>query len=139
MDIEETPRRPGRPRRAEVEAGERRRRKSGSAKKLDIPQSVKDAHPGMNFFWCVDDQGKVQRLTTEDDWDVVPDVAKIHAGPGSEGRPVKHVLLMKPERFVVEDRKAMLARLRDREADTRKHPNKSSAVESGADFYMAPD
>lgn len=140
QSLDETPRRPGRPKRAEVTQQERRRRKTGgTAEKLAIPQSVKDRHPGMHFYWCADDQGKVQRLTTEDDWDVVPGVNDIHAGPGSEGKPIKHILLMKPEEFMTEDRREKLARLREVEDGTRANPDKATALQTGASIYQAPD
>lgn len=69
----EAPRR-GRPPRAAAEQTERRRRQPGSLNRmvtsaLSIPEECKD--PDYHYHWVNDVRGRVQGLTTQDDYDVV--------------------------------------------------------------------
>ena len=69
----EAPRR-GRPPREAVQQEERRRRQPGSLNRmvmsaLSIPEEFKD--PDYRYFWANDVRGRVQALTTQDDYDVV--------------------------------------------------------------------
>lgn len=72
--MESEARRRGRPPRAEAEQGERRRRQPGSlnrmvASALSIPEECRD--PDYHYHWVNDVRGRVQALTTQDDYDVV--------------------------------------------------------------------
>ena len=69
----EAPRR-GRPPRDQVEQTERRRRQPGSLNRmgtsaLSIPEECKD--PDYHYHWVNDVRGRVQALTTHDDYDIV--------------------------------------------------------------------
>ena len=138
MVANEDARRPGRPKREEVTRTERRRRKGGASHKLKIPQSVLDAHPDMEFRWGKDDEGRIQQLTQNDDWDAVPDVAPIHAGVGKAGNAVKMHLLMKPRRFMEEDRSEKMQRLDDLEKAQLARPEAKQAIAQGSEIYSVP-
>jgi hypothetical protein len=132
-------RRPGRPRREEATRTERRRRKgSGIAPKLEIPAAVIKAHPDMEFRYGRDDEGRIQQLTQNDDWDIVPDVAPLHAGTSRAGQPMKTHLLMKPKRFMDEDRAEKMARIDDTVNAQLTRPEAAQAAEQGADMYAVP-
>lgn len=133
-----TPQRPGRPKRAEVTQTERRRRTGGTTHKLAIPQSVKDQYPDMEFRWGRDDAGRIQQLTQNDDWDKVPNVEPIHGGQGSDGRGMKMHLLMKPKKFMAEDRAERDKRLKDIEQAQLARPDAKTATAVGADMYSVP-
>jgi len=69
----EAPRR-GRPPREATEQVERRRRQPGSLNRmvtspLSIPEECKD--PDFHYHWVNDVRGRVQALTTQDDYDIV--------------------------------------------------------------------
>lgn len=132
------PERQGRPKRAEVTTTERRRRVGGTTHKLAIPESIKQAHPGMEFRWGRDDGGRMDQLTKSDDWDHVPDVEPIHGGRGETGRSLKMHLLMKPVKFMEQDRAEKEARLVKIEKDQLVHPDAKTATESGAEMYSVP-
>lgn len=134
----EQPRRPGRPKREEATNTERRRRKGGFVDKLAIPDAVKRAHPGMEFRWGLDDEGRMERLTQNDDWDKVPGVDPIHAGRGATGNAIKHHLLMKPTKFMEEDRAEKLRFLDERDNAALARPEAAQALEQGADMYSVP-
>lgn len=131
-------RRPGRPKREEVTQTERRRRSSGTANKLAIPPEVIKAHPDMEFRWGRDDEGRIQQLTQNDDWDKVPEVDPIHAGTGRAGQAMKQYLLMKPKRFMEQDRAEKLARIDNTVANQMARPDAAQAVEMGAEMYSVP-
>lgn len=136
---EASPRRPGRPKREEVTATERRRRKSGgNTHKLAIPDGIKKKHPGMEFRWGRDTDARMQQLTESDDWDHVPDVAPIHGGTDRSGAGMKLHLLMKPTKFMEADRQEKLDALKARELDALSRPDAKTATESGADMYSVP-
>lgn len=136
---QEQPRRPGRPKKAEVMATERRRRKTGAAThKLKIPDHVIEKHPDMEFRWGKDDEGRMQQLTQNDDWDKVPGVTPIHAGVGAGGKAIKHHLLMKPKAFMAADRAEKMARLDEMEKHQLRHPDAKQAKETGAEMYSVP-
>lgn len=136
-DTEATPR-PGRPKREEVTQTERRRRKGGNTDRLAIPESVKKAHPDMEFRWARDDGGRMQQLTINDDWDKVPAVEPIHGGKGESGTAMKMHLLMKPKAFMEEDRREKESRNRAVVQDRLSHPDAKRAVEQGAEMYSVP-
>lgn len=136
-DTQATPR-PGRPTRGEVTQTERRRRKGGTIDKLAIPQSVKDAHPDMEFRWARDDGGRIQQLTISDDWDKVPGVDPIHGGKSEAGTAMKLHLLMKPKSFMDQDRAEKLARNEATVKQQLARPEAPQAVEQGAELYSVP-
>jgi len=134
----EQARRPGRPPRAETTQTERRRRTGGTTVKLAIPAAIIKAHPDMEFRWGRDDEGRIQQLTQNDDWDKVPDLDPIHGGIGRAGQPMKQYLLMKPKRFMEEDRAEKLARIDDTVNAQLSRPDPVKAVEQGAEMYSVP-
>jgi len=118
---------------------ERRRRKGGAGVgALDIPEAVRAKYPDADFRWALDQEGRIQKLTENDDWDVVPDFDSRHAGTGKSGKPIRNVLLMKPQRFVEEDRAEKMEALRQRDQGLLVGPTKEQAVASGADNYVVP-
>lgn len=134
----EAPRRQGRPKREEMTTTERRRRKGGVTHKLSIPDSVTKAYPDMEFRWGRDMGGRMQQLTVSDDWDKVPDVAPIHGGTGDNGRGFDMHLLMKPKKFLEEDRAEKLKGLVEKEQEALARPDAKTATEVGADMYSVP-
>lgn len=134
----ETPNRPGRPKRAEVTATERRRRTGAVTHKLSIPDSVKEKHPNMEFRWARDLGGRMQQLTVSDDWDKVPNVDPIHGGTGEAGTGFKMHLLMKPREFMEADRQEKLEALDSREKDALSRPDAKTATQMGAEMYSVP-
>lgn len=137
QDILTAPR-PGRPKRAEVTHTERRRRKGGTIDKLEIPRSAKEAFPDMEFRWARDDEGRIQQLTINDDWDKVPDIAPIHGGKGSDRSAIKMHLLMKPKAFMEEDRAQKRQERKERRDTQLARPEAAKAVEMGAEMYSVP-
>ena len=141
MDIEqdqEAPRRPGRPKREEVTATERRRRTGAATHKLAIPDAIAKRHPDMEFRWGRDLGARMQQLTQSDDWDKVPDVEPIHGGTGDAGTGYKMHLLMKPKAFLAADRQEKLDVLASREKDALSRPDVKTAIALGAETYSAP-
>lgn len=134
----ETPRRPGRPKREEVTATERRRRKGAATHKLEIPDSVKKAYPDMEFRWGRDLGGRMSQLTQSDDWDRVPNVEPIHGGTGDAGNAFQMHMLMKPKAFMEADRKERLEALDMREKQAVNIPDAKTAIETGAEQYAVP-
>lgn len=129
-------RRPGRPRKEEVTQTERRRRKGGTAtSKLAIPDEVIAANPDMEFRWGSDTEGRMQQLTQNDDWDKVPKVRPIHGGADKAGNSIKQHLLMKPKKFMDEDRAEKMARIKDMEQNTLAKPTAEQAIAQGAEQY----
>lgn len=137
QQITATPR-PGRPKRAEVTQTERRRRKGGINDKLTIPENVTRDHPDMEFRWARDDGGRMQQLTVNDDWDKVPGVEPIHGGKGETGTAMKMHLLMKPKKFMEEDRREKQSRNQAIVQERLSHPEAKTAVEQGAEMYSVP-
>jgi len=136
--FQEAPRR-GRPPRAETAQQDRRRRKGGaSAGALDIPEAVRAKYPDADFRWALDQEGRIQKLTQNDDWDVVPDFDSRHAGAGKNGNSIRNVLLMKPKNFIEEDRAEKMESLRNRDQGLLAGPTKEQAVAGGADSYVVP-
>lgn len=133
-----TPKRPGRPKRAETMQNERRRRKGGTTHKLAIPKEVQSAHPDMEFRWGRDDGARMQKLTVNDDWDKVPGVEPIHGGRGEDGKGMKMHLLMKPKSFLAEDRAEKEAEIKALEEAQLSRPDAKTATETGADMYSVP-
>lgn len=128
-----------RPAKAEVVKTERRRRKSGpKGARLTISQDIIKKHPDMEFRWGVDDEGRMQQLTQNDDWDKVPGVDTIHAGVGKAGNAIKHHLLMKPKAYMEADREEKMSRLLDAEKAALSKPEKDQAMASGSEEYSVP-
>lgn len=138
IEQSEAPRRPGRPKREEVTTTERRRRKGGETHKLAIPDSVKQAHPDMEFRWARDLGARMQQLTVSDDWDKVPNVDPIHGGTGEAGLGYKMHLMMKPREFMEADRREKLEMLAEREQQTLSRPDAKTATDAGLDSYTVP-
>ena len=135
---EQEARRPGRPKREEVTQTERRRRSGGTTSKMDIPLEVRNAHPDMDFRWGRDDEGRIQQLTQNDDWDKVPGVQPMHAGVTAAGQPMQQYMLMKPKRFMAQDQAEKLARI-DRTVNAQlARPDAVKAAEQGAEIYSVP-
>lgn len=130
--------RPGRPKRADVTQTERRRRTGSSTAKLAVPDEVRRNHPDMEFRWGRDDEGRIQQLTQNDDWDAVPGVDAIHAGTGKSGQPIKQHLLMKPKRFMDDDRAEKMARIDDTVNNQLSRPDAAQAAAEGAEMYSVP-
>lgn len=130
--------RPGRPKREEVTRTERRRRSSGTASKLAIPEEVKKQHPDMEFRWGRDDENRMQQLTQNDDWDKVPGVQPIHAGVGRSGQPMQQHLLMKPKQFMEQDKAEKMARIDSTVQAQLARPDAAQAVEQGSELYSVP-
>ena len=134
----ENPRRPGRPKRDEVMATERRRRKGPATGKLDFPEAVKKAYPDMEFRWGRDVGGRIDQLTKNDDWDMVPGVEPIHGGTAETGRGFKLHMMMKPKAFMEEDQRQKLAALEMREKQSVDIPDAKTAEATGAAQYAVP-
>jgi hypothetical protein len=134
----ENPRRPGRPKREEVMATERRRRKGTATHKLAIPEAIQKRHPDMEFRWVRDLGARMQQVTQSDDWDKVPNVDPIHGGTGEAGTGYKMHLLMKPKAFLEADRQEKLDVLKERERQATALPNAKNATEAGHEMYSVP-
>lgn len=135
---QEPARRPGRPKREEVTQTERRRRKGPTGAKLAVPAEIREKYPDMDFRWGRDDGDRMQRLTQADDWDKVPEVAPIHAGRGPSGAAMQQHLLMKPKKFMEQDRAEKVARLNEMEKAQLARPEAREAIERGAELYSVP-
>ena len=118
---------------------ERRRRQGGTQQaKLAISQSIKDAHPNMEFRWARDDEGRMEQLTQNDDWDLVPNVKPIHAGINKAKQAINHHLVMKPTKFMEQDNAEKMARIDDMEKAALAKPDSKSAIAEGSDTYAVP-
>lgn len=135
---QEPARRPGRPKREETTQTERRRRKGVTASKLSVPHEIRKKYPEMDFRWGRDDGGRIEQLTQDDDWDKVPDMKPIHAGRGPSGAAMQQHLLMKPTKFMEEDRAEKIARLDETEKAQLARPDAKTAIEQGAEMYSVP-
>lgn len=99
--------------RQEQEATQRRRRNDGNIDrvaeaKLYIPDEAQDwlKKEGRTPRWVNDEKGRIQRLTTKDDYDRVPDVAPVQVGTNPDGSPLFAHLLAKKTEFIREDQVA---------------------------------
>lgn len=137
-ETEQSPKRPGRPKRAETTQTKRRRRAGGKTHKLKVPDHIVAAHPDMEFRWGRDDEGRIEQLTQEDDWDKVPKIQPIHAGVGSAGVATKLHLLMKPKKFMAQDREEKAAAIKAQMEEALARPDAKQATEQGADMYSVP-
>lgn len=142
----ETPvkRGPGRPPRQE-EVKQRRRRREGLGAdrnlKLNVPESMKD--PNFVYRWVNDRPGRVQQLTTMDDWEKAPVVTEQNAGEGTvETRVVdksvgeRAVLLRKPKEFYEADKAEEQKQLDARDEALRHGAPQSSEGLSGPEAYV---
>lgn len=133
-----TPKRPGRPKRAETTQRERRRRKGGTTHKLKVPDHIVAKYPDMEFRWGRDDEGRIEQLTQNDDWDKVPGHDPIHGGTGKAGSAIQMHLLMKPKEFMAQDRAEKQAQRDAQLQDALSRPDAKQATEAGAETYSVP-
>ncbi len=134
----EEPTRSGRPKREEATQTERRRRKGGTQQKLAIPDEYTRKYPEMDFRHAVDDEGRIEQLTQNDDWEKVPGAPTIHAGTGAGGQATKYHLLMKPKKFMAQDRAEREAHRQRIQQQQTAHPEAQQAIASGSDNYSPP-
>lgn len=123
--------------REELVKNERRRRMDSKVGgKLAIPQSIKDKHPDMQFRWALDGSQRMQELTKDDDYDVVPEHKTISAGKVGDDRGKNHILLMKKKSYWLEDQANMMKRIDDIEdSQINDKPDVNQAIGQGADMY----
>lgn len=87
----------------------KRRRKDGEAQnaglRLAIPDGVQERYPKTDFrlAWVRDDPGRMQQKHNED-WDPVEGVEPVPGAHDKHGNPVKHILMVKRQEWVQEDR-----------------------------------
>ena len=141
MEIKRGPGRP--PRTEEVKVQRRRRQGSGpeSGLKLHIPENLKDKN--FEYRWVNDRPGRVQQLTTMDDWEKAPVVTDHNAGEGTvETRVVdksagdRAVLLRKPKEFYDADKRDEQKVLDARDEAMRRAPPQSTEGLSGPESYV---
>jgi hypothetical protein len=106
--------------RADGETQERRRRRDGTLDrmtelKLAIPDAIREANPGRQFYWSNDTGQKIYNRTVLDDWDKVEGIDPITVDADKDGTPIKAHLLSKPNEFVQEDNARKEAALKDQE------------------------
>lgn len=84
---------PGRPKRS-TELQERRRRREDLGLdrnlKLHVPESFRDKN--YEYRWVNDKPGRVQRMTVDDDWDIVGGGDPVSHLSSSEGTVIKRVV-----------------------------------------------
>jgi hypothetical protein len=135
---------PGRPPRQE-EVKQRRRRREGLGAdrnlKLAVPENLKD--PNFVYRWVNDRPGRVQQLTTMDDWEKAPVVTEQNAGEGTvETRVVdksvgeRAVLLRKPKEFYEADKAEEQKQLDARDEALRRAPPQDPQGLSGPEAYV---
>ena len=107
--------------RARAAKSERRRRRGMGYKsrlKLSIPPHLEN-DPNYRYYWLADRPGRVEQLTTHDDYDFVTDDETAadgrntglgkrierHAGTDQFGNPVRHFLVRKPIEYHQEDQR----------------------------------
>lgn len=129
---------------------ERRRRNSealgGRNLRLSLDESKLD-RKNYVYRWVNDEPGRIQTMTTQDDWDVVTDRAgeikqnsigdgtqvAAYAGVGDGGTPVNAVLMRKPKAYAEEDEAAKQRRIDETEASMKQ------TAESGANNTYTPE
>lgn len=79
---------------------------------LAIPDEIKAqlSAEGWRPRWVNDERGRIERLTTKDDYQKVPGVDPVRVDTNKDGEPVFAHLLAKPETFFQEDQRARDAR-----------------------------
>ena len=104
--------------RSSEERQERRRRRddtfeSQGSNKMFIPDEIKARleAEGLQPRWVNDEPGRIQRLTTKDDYDKVEGVEPVQVGAKPDGSPLFAHLLAKPVDFIQDDQ---------RKADTKR-------------------
>lgn len=109
-------------------------------KRLDVPESGLD-RKDFSYRLVNDTPGRVERLTKDDTWDVVPEVGgrkmDFHADRNTDGSSMRAVLLRKPRDWYEEDQQAKQARI-EREMTQIKQGrvrNESGAEQDSAHFY----
>lgn len=116
-----------RPDRAEEVATQRRRRDGSGLEarlNLEVPDHVRDklAAEGLTPRWVNDTKGRVQHLTTRDDYDKVDEVEPVRVGTADDGSAIFAHLLAKRNDFIDEDR---------RTADQRRREIEQAQVKGG--------
>lgn len=157
MGTEQEKRGPGRPKsaRAEEMSQQRRRRNSSalSGKRRRMFLNTAGLDPNFEYRWVNTEPGRIETLTTQDDWEVVEDrggeikndvigdgtKVSIVAGAGATGTPVHAVLLRKLKKFQDEDRQAQQRRIDEKENDIRRGGSPAEGGASGDKFYAASD
>jgi hypothetical protein len=132
-----------RPARTEEVKSERRRRGSGPTlnMKLHVPEESKD--PNFVYRWVNDKPGRVQQLTTQDDWDKAPIVTAQNAGEGTVETRVtdrtagdRAVLLRKPREYFEADKAEQQAQLDATDEAMRRGAAQSHEGLSGSEAYV---
>lgn len=128
--------RAGRPPKAEIIEGERRRRKGAigrHAARLDVPQEILDNHPDFVFRWINDSGTRLNEMITNDDWDIVDNLGnpktsdlgsaltRVVGTDPRTGQPALAYLARKPRQFAEEDARAKEAYLKTKENALRNH------------------
>lgn len=139
---DQSPRR-GRPARQENEQVQRRRRgDSGplAGLKLYVPEALKD--PNFEYRFVNDRPGRVQQLTQNDDYDVVPTFSA--EGGGNETRVAdkssgeRAVLLRKPKEFYESDKREEQKVLDERDEMLRRGAAPNAEGLNGSDNAYVP-
>lgn len=137
---------PVRETRVEKTRRERRRRADTSEYanlKLAVPASMKE--PGFTYRWVNDTAGGRVNSLYDQDWDIVSDPAIEGDGEGSpvarnvdKEKPLRAVLMRKPEEFHEEDQKAKRDRLKAMEGAMMRSPaqTKDGGSLSPAEAYV---
>lgn len=117
----EKPTRP-RPTRAAEVTQERQRRRTNFDASFDLQLPIDEARldPSFTYRWVNDLPARVQKLTLQDDWEIVSsDEAGVgtihHVGYHRDGTSMKCVLLKKPLKWHEEDQARKIARTRELE------------------------
>lgn len=111
-----------------------RRRKDGEAEnagmRLAIPDAVYEKYPRKHFklAWIADDPGRMH-LKHSQDWDVVAGVTRVPGARDVNGNPVDHVLCVKRQEWVDEDR----ARLEQRRKEIERQAEIGKVAGRGDD------
>lgn len=110
-----------RPSRADEVKSERRRQRGANqimGLKLGVSESILDRQK-FEYRWINDNGGRIEQMTTADDWDLVPDpkmqgkpdadglgsiISKV-VGKGESGQPMRAYLARKPRQFYEEDQR----------------------------------
>lgn len=119
------------------EKQERRRRRNGDLNpavvmRLGLPDEVLSDNKDYSLRWVNDEGGRIQHLTTQDDYDVVEGVNERIVGTNADGSPLVARLLRKPKDYAEEDQKAKLEAINARESGILRQPQGSDPGNSYA-------
>lgn len=102
--------------RQETVATERRRRQASTldrihGQRLALPDRYANDR-AYHYHWINDEKGKIQYLTTQDDYDVCPgDDCRIPVGQSDTGQPLYAVLLRKKMEYYLADQREKLGEI----------------------------